>query len=112
MIFEYIPVTSIDKILVSKFKTELKQKERKFKFSLLWSKFRKQFMLTWWFKQEKDMLKKIKMINALLSIISKLQLKVSENRQKLEDLNSIIIKLKILFPEIISEINKIKELLK
>lgn len=58
------------------------------------------------------MLKKIKMINALLSIISKLQLKVSENRQKLEDLNSIIIKLKILFPEIISEINKIKELLK
>jgi len=58
------------------------------------------------------MLKKIKMINALLSIISKLQLKVSENRQKLEDLNSIIIKLKIIFPEIISEINKIKELLK
>ena len=58
------------------------------------------------------MLKKIKTINALLSIISKLQLKVSENRQKLEDLNSIIIKLKILFPEIISEINKIKELLK
>ena len=58
------------------------------------------------------MLKKIKIINALLSIISKLQLKVSENRQKLEDLNSIIIKLKILFPEIISEINKIKELLK
>ena len=58
------------------------------------------------------MLKKIKMINALLSIISKLQLKISENRQKLEDLNSIIITLKILFPEIILEINKIKELLK
>lgn len=50
MALEYTPVTSIDKILVSKFKTELKQKERKFKFSLLWSKFRKQFMFTWWFK--------------------------------------------------------------
>ena len=58
------------------------------------------------------MLKKIKIINNLLNIISKLQLKVNENRQKLEELNSIIITLKMLFPEIIFELNKIKELLK
>lgn len=58
------------------------------------------------------MLRKIKIINNLLNIISKLQLKVNENRQKLEELNSIIITLKMLFPEIIFELNKIKELLK
>jgi len=50
MVVEYTPVTSIDKILAAKFKTELKQKERKFDFSVFVTKFRKQFMFTWWFK--------------------------------------------------------------
>jgi len=50
MPFKYTPPTSVDKILAAKFKSELKQKERKFSLSVLWSKCKKQFMFTWWFK--------------------------------------------------------------
>ena len=50
MPFDYVPITSIDKILVSKYKTELKQKERKFNFSVFLTKFKKHFIFTWWFR--------------------------------------------------------------
>ena len=57
------------------------------------------------------MIKKLKLLKYTLNAITKLQLEIKNNKQKIEELKSIINTLKVLFPEILSELNKIKDLL-